>query len=186
MSSSSFTVVDRDERHEDAGGHQRTDFGIVGDGHGSSLEILSEQVDDGRQVVQQEVRSGRCAVRAPLGRQEFVETVEERRCDSNPCGGSLALAALGAKACASVDDPLAELGGQLIEVRHDALADRCCSLVGRHGVEIGGSQQPTVVAHLPKRTAVLTEVVLMGSAAAAVELVRLESELSRELRDRAE
>jgi hypothetical protein len=103
---------------------------------------------------------------------------DERREDA---GGT----ALGGKACATVEDPLAELGGQLIEVRRDAPAERCCSLVGRHGVEIVGSQQPTVVAHLPKRTAVLTEVVLMRSAAAGVELVRLESELSRELRDRA-
>ena len=95
--------------------------GLATDPPGVDEQLVSEQVDDGRQVVQQGVRNGRCAVRAPLGRQEFVETVEERRCDSNPCGGSLALAALGAKACAGVDDPLAELAGQLIEVGHDAV-----------------------------------------------------------------
>lgn len=73
VTSTAYTAT----KHKNAGCDEDTDLRVICDGHGSSLEVLGEQVDDRRQVVQQEVRRRRRALSASLGRQKLVETVEE-------------------------------------------------------------------------------------------------------------
>ena len=79
-----------------------------------------------------------------------------------PDGGSLlGLGALDRESSPGRDDLVAELGRKFVEIGHDAVVDRCRTLIGRHLIELRSRQQLPFVVHAPK-VATLSTVTVEG------------------------